>query len=196
MVKTFTQQFAKISNRIFDIMVISVLHVLLCVPLITIGGAETALARVSMQWTQGEDASFVDYLRIFRTEWKNGICLGLLTLLVSALLVFDARICGMELCPMPVRVFGIIAILFNSSIIAHIFLCNAMFKVTTMQAIKNACLLAVLHPLRNTITAIIAVLLWMPGLRSWLIAKLNKKTYQDIRATYEESTSVYTGTQH
>ena len=75
MVKTFTQQFAKISNRIFDIMVISVLHVLLCVPLITIGGAETALARVSMQWTPGEDASFVHYLRIFRTEWKNGICL-------------------------------------------------------------------------------------------------------------------------
>ena len=102
----------------------------------------------------------------------------------------------MELCPMPVRVFGIIAILFISSIIAHIFLCNAMFKVTTMQAIKNACLLAVLHPLQSTITAIIAVLLWMPGLRSWLIAKLNKKTYQDIRATYEESTSVYTGTQH
>lgn len=192
MARTFTQTVGKISNRIFDIMVISVLHVLLCVPVITIGGAETALFRVGMQWTRGEDASFMDYLRIFCAEWKNGIRLGIFTLLVSALLVLDAGICAMELCPMPVRVFGMIAILFISSVIAQIFLCNAMFRVTATQAVRNACLLAVLHPLRNLITAVIAVLLWIPALRAWMIAKLNKRTYQDMRAAYEESMRVHT----
>ena len=48
----FMELYGRIVNRIFDGIVISAVHLLLCIPIITIGGAETALYTVCWQWGQ------------------------------------------------------------------------------------------------------------------------------------------------
>lgn len=176
----FMELYGRIVNRIFDGIVISAVHLLLCIPIITIGGAETALYTVCWQWGQGEDSSILDYFRVFRKEWKGGIAQGLLSFLAIAVLALDVMVCSVESCPVLMRAITVGVILFGGSVIAHGFLLNALFEGTVRRNVKNAVIIAVTYPFKNLITAAAAVLIWIPALRAYVIARVNRSTYSGL----------------
>ena len=78
------------------------------------------------------------------------------------------------------RAITVGVILFGGSVIAHGFLLNALFEGTVRRNVKNAVILAVTYPFKNLITAAAAVLIWIPALRAYVIARVNRSTYSGL----------------
>lgn len=183
----FFDSIGKVANRIFDILIISILHVIVCLPIVTLGGAKTALCKVCRTWTDGEDATVRDYLRELKAEWKHGIVPGLLAALAAALLIVDVLICNGEGCPAILKVLTIGTVLIVSEIVEQMFLVNAVFEVSVGQMVKDACILSLLHPFRSLIAAVLSVVIWIPALKVYLIALVHRPTYRELRSQFQEA---------
>ncbi len=73
-------------NNLTDLFVLNFLWVVCCLPVVTIGGATTALYdSVAHCVRGGENGAYARFFRTFRKEWKNG---ALQTLLWGGILAF------------------------------------------------------------------------------------------------------------
>lgn len=77
-------------SKIFDLLLISVIYVILCLPVITIGPANTALYYVVVKVIRKERGYLIrEFFRSFKLNFKRGAIAGIFLLVVIALLVFD-----------------------------------------------------------------------------------------------------------
>lgn len=71
-------------ERVFELVVLNLLTILLCVPLVTAGAAVTALYRTVFDMRQQKGRAIKGYLRAFRAEFRPALALGLLSVAVLA----------------------------------------------------------------------------------------------------------------
>lgn len=84
-------------NQIADIMILSLLWLIGCLPVITIGTATTALYYASMQAARGEGTAVRNFLRACRQNWKQAALVELILLGLGLVLYVDVRAAlGME----------------------------------------------------------------------------------------------------
>lgn len=77
-------------SKICDILFISVVYVLLCIPIITIGPASTALYYSTVKVIRKERGYlYREFFKSFRTNFKRGAIIGVIFTILSAVLVFD-----------------------------------------------------------------------------------------------------------
>lgn len=73
-----------------DMILLNLLFLLTCIPVATIGTAQTALYRVMLRRVRKESSYPArEYLKAFREEWKQGAAIWLPLAVIGGVLVFD-----------------------------------------------------------------------------------------------------------
>ncbi|MCP1103038.1 putative membrane protein YesL [Aequitasia blattaphilus] len=140
-----------------DIFILNIVYVVTCIPLITIGAANTALYTVVFRMVKGERYEvLVDYKRAFRENFKQGTVIWLFVAVVSGVLIVDFLIAPgfsrqlATIFVMIILVLGIICMMTG----VYVFPLLATFSNGTMTMLKNALLISVRH-LPKTIVVIL-----------------------------------------
>lgn len=77
-------------GKVADIIAVSFLWVLLCIPIITIGPATTALYYVVVKVIRKERGYiFREFMKSFKLNFKKGAIVGIFNILIFVILVFD-----------------------------------------------------------------------------------------------------------
>lgn len=77
-------------GKALDVMVLSLLWVVLCIPVITMGPATTALYYTTVKCLRrGKQAPYVNFFRCFRENFKIGALAGLILAVCAAILLFE-----------------------------------------------------------------------------------------------------------
>ena len=77
-------------GKALDVMVLSLIWIVLCIPVITAGPATTALYYTTVKCVRrGEKGPYVNYFRCFRENFKTGALAGLLLVAAGAVLVME-----------------------------------------------------------------------------------------------------------
>ncbi|HKL79134.1 MAG TPA: DUF624 domain-containing protein [Mobilitalea sp.] len=77
-------------SKIFDLLFISIVWTFLCIPIITIGPANTALYYTVVKVIRKERGYLIrEFFKSFRTNFKRAAIVGVVLTLIGAILVFD-----------------------------------------------------------------------------------------------------------
>lgn len=71
-------------ERVFDLVVLNLMTLLLCIPLVTAGAAMTALYKTLFDIRQQKGRTIIGYWRTFRAEFRPALPLGLLAIVSLA----------------------------------------------------------------------------------------------------------------
>lgn len=135
-------------SRVADLIILSVLWVLCCIPVITIGPATTALYYVTMKMVKHEDDGIVkSFFRSFKLNFRQGALLTLIFLVAYAILYLNYQIVASTQGTFGTVLF-VIFLLFAICVLGatiYSFPLLAKFDNTIGRTLKNAILLSIQH---------------------------------------------------
>ncbi|MDF2537667.1 MAG: putative rane protein [Herbinix sp.] len=77
-------------GKVFDILLLSIIWLICCIPIITIGPANTALYYATVKVIRRERGYlFQEFMKSFRLNFKRGAIVGVLLTLIYTILAFD-----------------------------------------------------------------------------------------------------------
>lgn len=144
--------FFRFLNKVFDMIVLNLLVLVLCIPVITAGPAIASMYYIAMKEVRDEEGYVVrPFFNFFKKNFKQGVILELLAIGASVLMICDVYIMyqwtqnesGLLLTML-------FAILISFSIIcaitiAYVFPMLAKFENTTKRLVLNSLMMAVRH---------------------------------------------------
>lgn len=198
-------------SRLADMFFLSMMWLLCCLPVITIGPATAAMYYVALKWAHKEDikisAAFFD---AFKKNFKQGVALNLIFLVVGIVLVLDFFIMsaqGSTYGAITSACFLVLGV-WMLGVMFYAYPLQAQFYNTIRQTLINAAQLAVLKfPVTVVVfvvnllplilgfislellvrTAPAWILLW-PGVSAYINAKLFAKMFDKFIKEAEEKT--------
>lgn len=143
--------FYRFLDRATDLIFLNIIFLICCLPIVTIGPALTALYYVTMKIQRGEDPSIIKtFFHSFRTNFKQGLVLGVAMLLIAALLVFDltalTSVVDIPAAIAQILIFLSIFLLIALVLVAlYVFAVLAQFDNNTLQLVKWSAILSIRH---------------------------------------------------
>lgn len=135
-------------NKVADVMILSVVFMLACVPVFTAGAALTAAYYMGFKMVKNEETYIIrGFFKAFKENFKQATIIWLLVLLLVAVMAVDYRIIlysgisfasWMRIATLTVTVIVLLGIVF-------VFPMQARFENTVKNTIKNAFLMALSH---------------------------------------------------
>lgn len=185
-------------TRLWDVIKISLLWLVCSLPVITVGPATVALAKITLQMAD-ETEGYVarDFLKAFRANLRCGIPLGLLAVLALYAIYLDSQFFGaVESGSMLFLVAGIITGFVCAMAFIYAFHLAARYENTLFGTLKNSYEIATRYFLRTLLLAIliaVEVVLFMwnytlmliglligPGLVSFTISSFAIRFFREI----------------
>lgn len=129
-------------------MILSVVFMLACVPVFTVGAALTAAYYMGFKMVRNEESYIIKgFFKAFRENFKQATAIWLLVLLLAAVMAVDYRIIlysGISFAPwMRIATLTVTVILLLG--IVFVFPMQARFENTVKNTVKNAFLMALSH---------------------------------------------------
>lgn len=155
--------FNTIMTKVFDLILLSVLWLIGCVPIITIGASTSALYYVTMKMVEDRDSGIIrTFAKGYKENLKKSIPLTLLLLLCVGVLAVDFHVLGSaENAGASVMYGGCIALAFIlAAVYGYVFPLLAKFENTVKNTLANGAKLAITHLPQ---TLLITVLNLLPG---------------------------------
>lgn len=85
----------KTGTKIFQLLVLNILYLVTCLPLITIGSANTALAAATMKMIEGKEGNVaIDYLHAFISNFKMATYFNVLFGMINVLVLLNYLFAG------------------------------------------------------------------------------------------------------
>ena len=177
-------------GKIFDIMLVSLLWVLCCIPIITIGPATTALYYCVVKSIRRERGYVAkEFFHSFKVNLKQGTIVGLIFILLAVVMSFNFHIVRQMEGKLGSILFGIYIALSLFIIITAIYVFPNLsrFTLTFKNLFKNSIIMAIRHLPFTIIIAVIvafaAFLMWwipiaalfVPGVACLLVSFLMEK---------------------
>ena len=164
--------FYKIMSKVFDAIVISLIYVVVCIPVITIGPATTALYYTIVKSLRRERGYIVrEFFKSFKMNIKQGIIAGLIFTLLAALLIFNlynVDVIGGKAAGYLWYLYLILLIL-EMMVYVYVFPILSRFTVT----IKNLFRLSLFMAIRHLLTTLVSLVILAAGLLiTWLTTGL------------------------
>lgn len=135
-------------NKVADVMILSVVFMLACVPVFTVGAALTAAYYMGFKMVKNEETYIVrGFFKAFKENFKQATAIWLMVLLLAAVMIADYRIIlysgiafasWMRIATVSVTLIVLLGIVF-------VFPIQARFENTVKNTIKNAFLMALSH---------------------------------------------------
>ncbi len=134
-------------ERVFDLLMLNLVTLVLCIPLVTAGGAMTALYKTLFDLREQQGSVLSGYWQTFRAEFRPALPLGLFSLLAEAafgvyLLLFLAELSAGTVWTW-IAVVAIGVLLFFP--MAYVFALFARYQNTVKKTIVNAFFLSIRH---------------------------------------------------
>jgi uncharacterized membrane protein YesL len=153
---------------VFDLLMLNLLTLLLCVPLVTAGGALTALYKTLFDLREQKGSVLSGYWQTFRAEFRPALPLGLLCLLADAafgayLFLLYSRLSVGTIWTWVVVIA--VGVLFFFPM-AYVFALFARYQNTVRKTIANAFFLSIRHLLT---TILVLALHLLPALLIWVL---------------------------
>ncbi len=144
-------KFFVLMSKIFDVMVLSLIWLVLCLPIITIGPASTAVYYTMVKVIRRERSYLLkEFFRSFKLNFKQGAILTLIYAALVAIMYFDFMYvqelseAGSKYGPMLFGAFLVLAI-FVVFTAVYIFPLLSRFTVTIKNLIKWSFFIAIRH---------------------------------------------------
>lgn len=160
--------------KVFDCMCLSVLWLVACLPIFTIGASTTAMFAVTHRYIRLEEGSlWKTYWNAFREEFKRTTLCGLVGLGILALLVVDALVFRtMALNGQPLgKLYWLILLLIAlvATWCVYLFTYAERFTGGVKDTLRVSVLLMLLHPLKSLVMMALlmgsaALIILAPGL--------------------------------
>lgn len=174
----YDNKFSQGMNKLVNIFFISVLWLVWCVPIVTVGASTTAMYyTVNKVLRHNRSYVFKEFWSAFKSNFKQSTILWLILLAVGALMSVDAYImkafyeAGSEIGKMYVVFY--ILILFEIIYSIYIFANLARFENTNKQIVKNAAIMSIAHlPWSLLMLALLALVVFLDLLLPPLIIVL------------------------
>ena len=136
-------------NKFFDAVFLSLLWVIFCIPLFTIGASTSALYSTANKVLRHERGYvFRQFWESFKSCFKQSTLVWLLVLVISFIMISDIRILNVLMPNMAGAVFKAVFVailIFIALLIQFIFAYVARFKAPLKAVIKNSMIIAIRH---------------------------------------------------
>ena len=158
-----------ILSTIGDLFILNIAWVIACIPIVTIGAAETALYYNTLKIAENRE-SYVwkSFWRSFRDNFKQATVIWLMALVAMAVLALDLGISG-NLSEAAQGVFKIVLLavfIFFWLELSFVFPVLARFENTTGGILKAAFVMAIQHFPSALLILVIHALPWLPSMVS------------------------------
>ena len=151
----------KAGTKVFQLMVLNLLYLITCLPLVTIGSANAALAGVTMKMIEGKAGHVaIDYLRAFKTNFKLATVYHLIFTGINVLVLLNYLFAGTVAAPIRPLVYlalGLAGII-NLVGMTFIYPYLARFDDNGVRTAKNAGLLVLRHGKISLLILIVTLL--------------------------------------
>ena len=145
---------------IADLIVLNLMTVLLCLPVVTIGPAFTAMNDIVIRLVRGEEGYIVQpYFLAFKTDFKKSLLFSLVLVIAGGVLAFYYWALISYLPDFKVVVIAVAVIVLL--IFSYAFGLEARYENTFRNTMKNAVILAVVNFPRTLAMAVCTIGLWL-----------------------------------
>ncbi|MFJ7936387.1 YesL family protein [Sporosarcina sp. NPDC096371] len=198
-VKIMDNTLYKTMEFLKNIFLLNTIWLLMCIPIVTIFPATTAMFAVLREWkTQGDIQVLSAYIRFLKESFKQGFFIGIVWLVFTSLLLGDFIITNQLNSNLKYVLFSFFFLLTIVYLFVTIMIFPVMahYRVSWKGAIKNAFLLSVAN-LHYTIlsllilAATILLCFYFPGatllsfsMAAFLINALVSRGFQRVNETY------------
>ena len=140
-------KFSQIMGRVFDLMMLNIIFLIVCIPIVTIGANFTAMYYVTLKMIKNEETYiFRTYWKSFRENFKQATAIWLILLAVLIVLILDLLL----VMRMPgtityLRFVFLVLIFFEAMVLSYVFPVLSRFDNTVKNTIKNSILMAIRH---------------------------------------------------
>lgn len=135
-------------NKVADIMILSVVFMIACIPVITAGAAFSAAYYIGFKMVKNEDSYIAKgFFKAFKENFKQATVIWIFILLLAAVIFADYRIIlysGLEFASW-MRIGMVSVTLIAALGIVFMFPMQARFQNTVKNTIKNAFLMSLSH---------------------------------------------------
>lgn len=149
-------------SRLTDLILLNVVFLLTCIPLFTIGAANTALYTVCFHMdTDREERLFSSYFRAFRENFRQGTILWLILLLFGSTALINVFLFLTKTTVLRYA-FVLFAVLFVlvAMIFGYVFPLLSRFQNSVKEMLKNALLLSLAYLPRSLAVTVINLFPW------------------------------------
>ena len=144
-------KFFILMSKIFDVMMLGLLWLVLCIPIITIGPASTAMYYAMVKVIRRERSYlFKEFFRSFKLNFKQGFVLTLIYGIMTAVIYVDLRYMldlakeGSKVGSMMLGAF-IVLVIFAIFTVVYVFPILSRFTINIKNLIKWSFFLAIKH---------------------------------------------------
>ena len=189
-------------GKLFDLFYVSMLWILACIPIVTIGAATTALyytVNKVVRHTRGY--VWKDFWGAFRSNFKQSTIVWLIVLAASALMIFDTyvmwHVAAAGQSYGKIYLFFTVVEMFVIMWAIYLFSYIARFENTTKAILKNAAIIAFANLPRTLLAFVILVLgalgiylftyfiVILPGVCAWLMSYPLEKVFRKYMSEEE-----------
>lgn len=148
---SFDSPIHKFVDKFANLMILNFLTIICCIPIVTIGPAVTSLYYVTMKMVRNEEGGILhNYFHSFRMNFKQGVLVGLIVLLVGAFLGLDVYYIYQMLAGGKFYDFIVFVVICVSLIIyfmasAYVYPLLAKFENSTKQLLRSSVLISIRH---------------------------------------------------
>ncbi|WP_150203253.1 DUF624 domain-containing protein [Streptococcus constellatus] len=156
--------FMRICEKILDLVTVNLLFLLSCLPLVTIGIAKISLYETLFEMKGARRVKVTAmYMQAFRKNWKVGLKLGLLELLLVGISLFDLVLFWKQetMLFQMLKATCIGVIIFTSLLFLCIYPLAAKFEMTVKDLLQTGLIMVSLHfPWFFLMIALLAVIVF------------------------------------
>ena len=156
--------FMRICEKILDLVTVNLLFLLFCLPLVTIGIAKISLYETLFEIKGARRVKVTAmYMQAFRKNWKVGLKLGLLELLLVGISLFDLVLFWRQetMLFQMLKATCIGVIIFTSLLFLCIYPLAAKFEMTVKDLLQTGLIMVSLHfPWFFLMIALLAVIVF------------------------------------
>ena len=140
-------KFSQIMGRVFDLMMLNIIFLIMCIPIVTIGANFTAMYYVTLKMIKNEETYiFRTYWKSFRENFKQATAIWLIMLAILIVLILDLLlVMNMSGAITYLRFVFLVLIFFEAMVLSYIFPVLSRFDNTVKNTIKNSMLMAIRH---------------------------------------------------
>lgn len=143
-------KFSLFMSRVFDMIILNLIFIVMCLPIVTIGPNITAMYYVTLKLAKGEDTYiWKPYWKSFRQNFKQGTIIGLIVLAIGLLLIGD--IYFLKFLNFSPSVISTLRYVFIALMVVFLFFASYVFPLlakfdnTIKRTMLNALLMSIRH---------------------------------------------------
>lgn len=135
-------------NKVADVMILSIVFIVACIPVVTVGAAFAAAYYIGFKMVKNEESYIIrGFFKAFKDNFKQATIIWIFVLFLGALIIADYRIIlysGIEFVSW-IRIAMVTVTVVAALGIVFLFPLQAHFSNTVKNTVKNAFLMALSH---------------------------------------------------